>query len=90
MRISAAKKEKISEQVLSILYSRSPTPIFITYIAQETARDEEFIKKILFELKKNNLVTEVKKNPKGIDYKARSRWKMSDQAYMAYKKKLMD
>ncbi len=85
MKISQKKREKISEQILLFLYSVNPKPTFILHIAQELARDEEFIKKILLELKKKQLVLEIKKNPQGIDYKRRSRWRLSDKAYQAYK-----
>ena len=85
MKISDKKLEKISEQVLALLYSISPKSLFTSNIAQEIARDEEFMKKIMNELKEKNLVIEIKKNPKGIEYTKRSRWKISDAAYMAYK-----
>ena len=85
MRISKEKREKISEQILSYLYSVNPKPIFTAHIAKELARDEEFIKDLLLELKSKKLVTEVKKNPKGVDYIRRSRWKLSDKAYEAYR-----
>jgi len=88
MKISDKKKEKIAEQILSFLYSTNPQPIFTSHIAKEIARDEEFTKNILLELKKKELVNQVKKNPKGISYKSRSRWKLSDRAYQAYKKSI--
>ena len=49
------------------------------------ARDEEFIKKLLLEIKKKKLVEEIKKNSEGTTYLKRSRWKLSDKAYLAYK-----
>ncbi len=85
MKISEQKKEKIYEQILASLYSVSPKPLFTLNIAQELARDEEFIKSLLLNLKKKELVIEIKKNPKGIPYAKRSRWKLSDNAYQAYK-----
>ena len=48
MKISDKKKEKISEQILALLYSINPQSLFTLHIAREIARDEEFIKKILF------------------------------------------
>jgi DNA-binding IscR family transcriptional regulator len=86
MKISSEKREKISEQILALLYSVSPRSLFTAEIAKETARDEEFIKNILLNLKKQNLIVEIKKNPKGVIYLKRSRWKISDEAYLAYKK----
>jgi len=85
MRISEQKKEKIYEQILAFLYSVSPKPLFTLNIAQEIARDEEFVKSLLINLKKRDLIIEIKKNPKGISYSKRSRWKLSDSAYEAYK-----
>jgi len=86
MKISQQKKDKISEQILAHLYSLNPRAIFTSNIAKEMARDEEFMKKLLLNLKKKNLVSEIKKNPKGKDYLKRSRWKLSDSAYLSYSK----
>ncbi len=87
MKISEEKKEKISEQVLAYLYYVNPKPMFTLHIAREIARDEEFIKKILLDLKKKNFVIEIKKNPQGIQYIQRSRWKLTDSIYKIYKLK---
>lgn len=85
MKISNKKKEKISEQILATLYSITPKSFFTSQIAQEIARDEEFTKKILLTLKTKKLIVEIKKNPKGVIYLRRSRWKLSDEAYKIYK-----
>ncbi len=87
MRISKEKKDKISEQVLAYLYSKSPQAIFTSIIAKEIARDEEFMKTILLDLKSKDLLLEIKKNPHGDPYKRRSRWRLTDAAYEAYKSK---
>lgn len=81
MKISDQKKEKISEQIISFLYNVSPQSLFTSHIALELARDEEFIKSLLLGLKKKNLVVEIKKNPKGIPYIRRSRWKLTNNVY---------
>ena len=86
MKISDKMKEKIHEQILAALYSHTPKAIFTSHLADEIARDEEFVKRLLLELKKKKLVLEIKKNPKGIDYVRRSRWKLSDTVYAMYKK----
>ena len=86
MKISKQKREKISEQIIAYLYSISPSPAFTSHIAEEIARDEEFTKNLLIELKKKKILTEIKKNPKGIAYLKRSRWKLTDTAYEIYKK----
>ena len=84
MKISKEKIEKISEQILSLLYSISPKLFFTVQIAKEIARDEEFVKKILLDLKKKHFVVEIKKNPEGIPYLRRSRWGLSDKVYQFY------
>ena len=84
MKISIKKRERILEQILDFLYSVSPKPLFTLHIAQEIARDEEFVKKLLLELKKKKLVIEINKNPKGILYIRRLRWKLSDLTYQMY------
>jgi len=85
MRLSKEKRDKISEHILSFLYHRHPTALFTVSIARETARDEEFIKSLMLELKKKGLVNDIRKNPKGIDYTRRIRWRLSNTAYSAYK-----
>jgi predicted transcriptional regulator len=87
MYISKEKKEKISEQILAYLYLINPKPVFTFNIAKEIARDEEFVKKLLLDLKKNNLILEIKKNPKGKGYIKRSRWKLTEGVYQLYKHK---
>jgi len=87
MKISEVKKEKICEQILFVLYSNSPKSLFTVDIAREIARDEEFIKKLLVDLKHKNLVLEIKKNPNGLPYLRRSRWKLSEKVYSFYKVK---
>lgn len=85
MKISKEKRNKIFEQILAYLFSINPRPTFAAHIARELARDEEFIKSLLLDLKKKKLVIEIKKNPKGIDYVRRARWRLSDKAYEVYK-----
>ena len=84
MKISQKKKEKVCEQILAFLYSINPKPVFTQTIAQEIARDEEFVKRLLLDLKKENLVIEVKKNQQGVPYVRRARWKLTNRAYQSY------
>lgn len=86
MKISKEKRDKISEQILAILFQNSPKLLFTFHIAKEIARDEEFVKELLLDLKNKGLISEVNKNPGGILYKKRARWKLTDRAYDAYKK----
>lgn len=86
MRLSNDKVVKISEQILAVLYSNAPKPLFTYTIAKEVVRDEEFTKKLLVDLRKKSLVVEVKKNASGKPYSRRSRWILSQEAYSTYKK----
>jgi len=86
-RISRKKQDKIQEQILHHLFSVSPEPQFTSKIAQEIARDEEFTKALLQALKEKTLVLEVNKNPKGVQYARRQRWRLSNQAFEAYNRK---
>jgi len=86
-KISQGKKDKIAEQILHYLFSISPSSSFSSSIANEIARDEEFTKSILQELKNKNLIIEINKNPKGTNYIRRQRWSLSNQAFDAYNKR---
>ncbi|MBU0958868.1 MAG: hypothetical protein KKB31_02870 [Nanoarchaeota archaeon] len=87
MKISNSKRSKISEQILAYLYSISPKPAFTLYIAQEIARNEEFVKTLLLDLKEKQLILEIKKNPKGVPYLKRSRWRLTEKTFNLYKSK---
>ena len=65
-KISQQKIEKISEQILSHLFTIFPKQIFTSEIAKESARDEEFTKKLLEELEKKELIIKINKNPQGV------------------------
>jgi predicted chitinase len=84
MRLSKEKREKIAEQVLSHLYHSFPKQLFTAEIAKEIARDEEFVKNLMHELKEKNLVIAIKKNEDGRDFIRRIRWQLSGPAYQAY------
>lgn len=84
-RISKEKEEKIMADIVATLYQHSPRFLFTVNIARPLARDEEFIKRLLINLKSKKLIVEIKKNPKGVMYKRRSRWKLSDETYLKYK-----
>ena len=85
MKLSKEKRDKIAEQILSMLYDAFPESKFTAEIAKNLIRDEEFIKSLLYELYNKGLVVSVKKNPKGIAYSRRQKWRLSNKAYQAYK-----
>lgn len=84
--ISQKKKDKISEQILHYLFEISPSSNFTSKIAESIARDEEFTKSLLQELKSKNLVAEINKNPQGRDYLRRQRWRLSNKAFDVFKR----
>ncbi len=86
-KLSQKTKEKIQEQILHHLFEISPQSQFTSKIAETIARDEEFTKSLLQDLKLKNLSVEINKNPKGLSYSKRQRWRLSDKAYEAYKQK---
>ena len=84
MKISKEKKDKIAEQILSLLFHSFPKQLFTAEIAQEIARDEEFVKTLMFDLKDKNLVLTIKKNEKGQLFVRRLRWQLTAEAYKVY------
>ena len=85
-QISKQKRDKISEQILHYLFSISPESRFTSQISSEIARDEEFTKSLLIELRDKNLLSEINKNKNGAIYTKRQRWRLSNQAFDVYKK----
>ena len=88
MRLSQEKRDKIAEQILSYLYHEFPKQLFTAEISREIARDEEFVKALMLDLKDKGLVISIKKNPKGEFYSRRIRWRLSNKAQEAYSKQL--
>ncbi len=84
MRLSEEKQNKITEQILLFLYNSFPEQPFTAEIAREIARDEEFIKRLLFKLKEKNLVIPIRKNKKGEVFSRRLRWRLTNQVYEVF------
>jgi len=84
--ISKEKKEKIQEQLIYFLFTIFPKQVFTSDIAKELARDEEFIKKLLFELDSKGVLIKIDKNSQGIKYERRARWRISNETYEIYSK----
>jgi len=84
MRLSDEKKQKISEQIISLLFDQFPTQLFTAQISKELARDEEFTKGLLYDLKEKGLVISIKKNKKGELFLKRTKWQLSSKTYSAY------
>jgi len=87
MKLSQEKKDKITEQILHHLYQKFPEQPFTAEVAREIARDEEFIKRLLFELKEKGFVIPISKNKKGELFSRRLRWRLSPKVYDVYHSK---
>ncbi len=87
MKLSKSKKDRIAEQILAFLYQSFPNQPFTAEIAREIARDEEFVKRILFELKEKGLVVSIRKNSKGLVFTRRSKWTLNKKVYDVYSEK---
>jgi len=84
-KLSEEKIKRIKEDILSLLYRAAPKSLFIAEISRELARDEEFVKRLLSELEAKEFVVAVKKSPKGMDYRRRTRWRLTSKVYKTYR-----
>jgi predicted transcriptional regulator len=87
-KLSDNKIKKLKEEILTLLYHNDLKAMFTNEIASSLIRDEEFIKKLLLELKNDNLVIEVTKSKNGYEYTKWKRWSLSPKAREAYKQLL--
>ena len=86
MKISLIKRDKIKEQIISVLFNHSPLALFTADVASEIARDEEFVKIILQEMKEQGFINLINMNQNGTLYRRRMRWILNSQTYESYKK----
>ena len=84
-KLSEDKIKRLKEEILSLLYHNNLKAMFTNSVSHELIRDEEFIKRLLLELKKEELVIEIRKSHKGHEYSRRRRWQLSKKALEAYK-----
>jgi hypothetical protein len=87
MKLSQTKKDKISEQILSLLYASFPGQPFTAEVAREVARDEEFTKRLLFDLAEKGLVIPVRNSSSGEVFIRRLKWRLSQKVYDVYRSK---
>ena len=55
-KVSEEKREKLKEEVLRIIYENYPSFLYTYQIAEHLIRDDEFILKLLKDLKEKNLL----------------------------------
>jgi len=88
VKLSSKTTTKLKDDIISILYESQLKPMFTIEIANELRRDKEFTKKLLQELKEQEILTEIKKNNKGKDYIKRSRWSIKPELIKNYENEL--
>jgi Mn-dependent DtxR family transcriptional regulator len=76
-RISQKNKEKIAKQIYDLL--KISDPLFTAEIARQISRDEEFVKKLLEEMRDLGIVKMINQNTYGQEYSRRRKWKLADQ-----------
>ena len=84
VKLSTNTIKKIKEQILSELYHSSPKAPYTNQLANLIIRDDEFTKKLLMEMEKENLVEQIKKTSKGYQTIRRSRWKLTKNVLKAF------
>jgi predicted transcriptional regulator len=85
-KLSEKNIQKLKEQILSVIYLNHFNPLFTSQIANELIRDEEFVLKLLKNLKKEGIIQEINKNNDGKRYLARKKWLLKNKAYNEYKR----
>ncbi len=75
-KLSEKTKKLLKDDILSLLYNNPFKAMFTNEIAREIRRDNEFVKKLLLELKAMGLVENVKTNIRGKRYKKRMKWRI--------------
>jgi len=76
-KISQKKVDKIKSDILALLYEVNLKPLYTIQIANEIARDDEFVLRLLRGMEQDSLVKQANKG-------SRRRWKMTDKAYGKY------
>jgi len=76
-KLSEKTIKNIKEQLINMIFENSPKSLYTNELASLLARDEEFTKRLLLELKDQGLVEPVSKNPKGKNFLIRRRWKLT-------------
>jgi len=76
-RISQRTFGKVAESALAFLNERYPEAVTCREVAEELARDNEFVAKVLFFLKEKGLAMQVTASPRGRDYVRWTKWTLT-------------
>ena len=83
-KISSLKRERIQEEILRILFESGLHGRYTKQIADELARNDEFLLRLLLDLEKKHLVQHVPATTKGTPFVRRKKWILTAQAHDAY------
>lgn len=84
--VSDKKKGRIKEEILRVLYDKSPVAVSTCFVANEVIRDNEFVLTLLEEMEKVGFVMGLRGGCEGKNI--RVRWRLSDNAFRGYQKVL--
>ena len=82
-KISIHTKKLLKEDIVGILYEMYPHSLFTNQVAEQLRRNNEFTLKLLEEMRKQNLVSVIKKTKKGEEFVRRKRWKLPSKVVEA-------
>ncbi len=84
-RIGKNKGDRIKEEILRFLYDEYPSFHFTNRISYEVIRDNEFVLKLMREMRKEELVISMDdKGGRG----ERKKWKLEEEVFNKYKELL--
>ena len=81
-KVSEEKREKLKEEVLRIIYEGYPSFLYTYQIAEHLIRDDEFILKLLKDLKEKNLLICLEESS-GNNIKRK--WGLKEEIYEKYR-----
>ena len=76
VKLSLKTKQHLKDDIVSVLYDKSPRSLFAFTIALELRRDKEFVKGLLIELESLGIVERMAKNARGQPYTRRVKWRI--------------
>lgn len=88
VKLSSKTITLLKDDIISIIYENQLNPLLTIEIAKELRRDKEFTRALLEELKKQDILVEIKKNNKGKEYIKRSRWSIKPELIKNYENEL--
>jgi hypothetical protein len=88
VKLSSKTITFLKDDIISIIYEHQLNPLLTIEIAEELRRDKEFTKSLLEELKKQDVLVEIKKNNKGKEYIKRSRWAINPEVLNKFQNEL--